>query len=45
LAYGYSKKDLSTKKWVVPVIGALAILNTCVAVIGGIVQSGAATGM
>ncbi len=45
LAYGYNKKDLTTKKWVVPMIGLLAIVNTCVAVIGGIVQSGAAAGM
>jgi hypothetical protein len=45
LAYGFSKKDLSTKKWVVPTIALLTILNTCVAVIGGIVQSGAASGM
>ncbi|MEN9714862.1 MAG: hypothetical protein RJA35_329 [Actinomycetota bacterium] len=44
LAYGFSKKDLSTKKWVVPVIGLLTILNICLAVLGPIVQSGAATG-
>jgi chromate transport protein ChrA len=44
LAYGFNKKDLSTKKWVVPVIGLLAILNICLAVLGPIVQSGAATG-
>jgi len=45
LAYGFSKKDLTTKKWVVPTIALLTILNTCLAVIGGIVQSGPATGM
>jgi hypothetical protein len=45
LAYGFSKKDLSAKKWVVPTIGLLTVLNVCLAVIGGIVQSGAATGM
>jgi hypothetical protein len=45
LAYGFSKKDLSTKKWVVPTIGLLTVLNVVLAVVGGIVQSGAATGM
>jgi chromate transport protein ChrA len=44
LCYGYSKKELSTKKWVVPTIGLLTVVNICIAVIGGIVQSGAATG-
>ena len=45
LAYGYSKKDLSAKKWVVPTIGLLTVLNVVLAVVGGIVQSGPATGM
>jgi len=39
LAYGFSKKDLSTRKWVVPVIGLLTIINICVAVLGPIVQA------
>lgn len=39
LAYGFSKKDLSTKKWVVPTIGLLTVLNLVLAVVGGIVQS------
>jgi chromate transport protein ChrA len=39
LTYGYSKKDLSTKKWVVPTIGLLTIVNIAVAVLGPIVQS------
>jgi len=42
LAYGYSKKDLSTKKWVVPTIGLLTIVNISLAVLGPIVQSGKA---
>ena len=45
LAYSFSKKDLSGKKWVVPVIGLLTIVNVVLAVVGGIVQSGAASGM
>ena len=45
LAYSFSKKDLSSKKWVVPVIGLLTIVNVVLAVVGGIVQSGAASGM
>jgi hypothetical protein len=40
LAYGYSKKDLTTKKWVVPTIGLLTIVNISLAVLGPIVQSG-----
>ena len=44
MAYGFSKKDLSTKKWVVPVIGLLTIVNVALAVLGPIIQSGAATG-
>jgi chromate transport protein ChrA len=38
LAYGFSKKDLSTKKWVVPVIGLLTIVNVSLAVLGPIVN-------
>ena len=45
LAYAFSKKDLAAKKWVVPVIGLLTVLNIVLAVVGGIVQSGPATGM
>jgi hypothetical protein len=44
LAYGYSKKDLSTKKWVVPTIGLLTIVNISLAILGPIVQSGSAHG-
>jgi hypothetical protein len=45
LAYGFSKKDLSKKKWVVPTIALLTVLNVCLAVIVGIVEEGAASGM
>lgn len=38
LAYGFSKKDLSTKKWVVPTIGLLTIVNVTLAVLGPIVN-------
>jgi len=44
LAYGFSKKDLSTRKWVVPTIGLLTVINICVAVLGPIVEAGAAHG-
>lgn len=38
LAIGFGKKDLSKAKWVVPVIGALTLLNVCLAVLGPIVN-------
>jgi hypothetical protein len=38
LAYAFSKKDLSTKKWVVPTIGLLTIVNVSLAVLGPIVN-------
>ena len=44
LALAYNKKDLSTKKWVLPVIALLTIVNVALAVMGPIVESGAATG-
>jgi amino acid transporter len=44
LVLGFNKKDLSTKKWVVPVIGLLAIVNVCIAILGPIVLDGAAHG-
>jgi hypothetical protein len=44
MVYGFSKKDLSTKKWVLPLIAVLTITNIALAVLGPIVESGAATG-
>ncbi|MEN9989284.1 MAG: hypothetical protein RL508_263 [Actinomycetota bacterium] len=44
MAYGFSKKDLSTRKWVLPLIAVLTITNIALAVLGPIVESGAATG-
>jgi len=44
MAYGFSKKDLSTRKWVLPLIAVLTVTNIALAVLGPIVESGAATG-
>jgi hypothetical protein len=44
MAYGFSKKDLSTRKWVLPLIAVLTITNIALAVLGPIVESGSATG-
>ena len=40
LAYGYNKKE-TLAKWVLPTIGALTILNVCLAVLGPIVVDAA----
>ena len=37
MAYGFSKKDLSTRKWVLPLIAVLTITNIALAVLGPIV--------
>lgn len=44
LTLGFNKKDLSTKKWVVPTIGLLTILALSLAILGPIVLDGAAHG-
>jgi len=44
LIIGFNKKDLSTKKWVVPTIGLLTVVALSLAILGPIVLDGAAHG-